>query len=177
MLDGELTTLRARLEEDVALLHADLYEDVAMRSRADGRPWRPIPVGSDSPFAPTGPSDSMAVFSIVEKASGDLAGEALLWGIDMHNRVAHLGISLRPSFRGRRLGSDVVGVLCHYGFAVRGLRRLQLETLADNTPMRSAAERAGFRHEGTLRGAAWVVGGFLDEVIYGQLVEEWPARG
>jgi RimJ/RimL family protein N-acetyltransferase len=117
------------------------------------------------------------VFSIVERASGDLAGDALLWNIDTHNRLAHLGISLRPSFRGRKLGADVVQVLCHYGFVVRGLRRLQVETLAGNVAMRVAAERAGFRHEGTLRGAAWVLGEVQDEVVYGLLAEEWrPAR-
>jgi hypothetical protein len=41
-----------------------------------------------------------------------------LWAIDLHNRMAHLGLSLRPEFRGRRLGTDVVLALCVYGFTV-----------------------------------------------------------
>jgi RimJ/RimL family protein N-acetyltransferase len=35
------------------------------------------------------------------------------------------------------------------------------------------AERAEFRLEGTLRGAAWVLGEVQDEVVYGLLAEEW----
>src|SRR5215469_6076697 len=164
MLRGELAGLRARHDSDVPVLHAELYEDVATRMRADSRPWRPIPPDSpSSPYAVRGPSDDAAVFSIVHLADGELAGEALLWGIDTHNRSAHLGISLRPAFRGHGLGADVVRLLCYYGFAVRGMHRLQIETMADNAAMIAIATGAGFTREGTLRGAAWVDGEFADE--------------
>ena len=130
------------------------------------------------PYAPADPTDEAACFSVVELASGDLAGEAVLWAIDTHNRSAHLGIALLPEFRGRGLGADVVRVLCEYGFAVLGLGRLQVETLADNTAMIAAAVKAGFTVEGTLRRSAWVYGTFTDEVVLGLLAEEWapPAR-
>jgi RimJ/RimL family protein N-acetyltransferase len=80
-------------------------------------------------------------------------------------------MALRPAFRGRGLSTDIVRVLCHYGFTVRGLHRLQIETLADNAAMIGAATRAGFVLEGTLRGAAWVSGSFADEVIFGLLAD------
>ena len=176
MLRGELAGLRARHDSDVPVLHAELYEDVATRMRADSRPWRPIPPGSPaSPYVVTGAADDAAVFSVVRLASDELAGEALLWGIDLHNRTAHVGIALRPAFRGQGLGVDVVRLLCHYGFAVRGLHRLQAETLADNVAMIAAATRASFVPEGTLRGSAWVDGAFADETILGLLAAEWVA--
>jgi RimJ/RimL family protein N-acetyltransferase len=109
----------------------------------------------------------------VSLENDELAGDALLWGIDTHNRSAHLGISLRPVFRKRGFGVDVVQVLCDYGFAVRGLHRLQLETLADNTAMIRVASRAGFTQEGTLRASAWVDGEFVDLVIFGLLADAW----
>jgi RimJ/RimL family protein N-acetyltransferase len=109
----------------------------------------------------------------VSLENDELAGEALLWAIDTHNRSAHLGISLRPVFRKRGLGVDVVQVLCDYGFAVRGLHRLQIETLADNTAMIRAASRAGFTQEGTLHRSAWVNGEFADEVIFGLVADAW----
>jgi RimJ/RimL family protein N-acetyltransferase len=169
--------LRARDEADVAVLHAELYEDIATRARADSRPWLPIPAGSAaSPYAVSEPRDDVAVFSVVELASGELAGEALLWAIDLHNRTAHLGVSLRPAFRGR-LGADVVAALCEYGFAVRGLHRLQVDTLASNAAMVRAAERAGFVPEGRLSQAAWVNGEFADEVILGRLAAGWAGAG
>ena len=93
------------------------------------------------------------MFAVTELATGELAGEAVLWGIDLHNRSAHVGLALRPAFRGRGLGTDAVRVLCRYGFTIRGLHRMQLETLADNHAMIAVAERLGFTREGTMRGA------------------------
>ena len=174
MLRAGKVGLRARHEEDIAVLHAELYEDIATYMIADSRPWQPLTPGSSaSPYAIGEPRDDLALFSVVELASGELAGAALLWAIDLHNRTAHLGLSLRPAFRGRGLGSDVVLALCEFGFTVRGLHRLQVETLASNTAMIRGAERAGFTLEGTLRGAAWVNGEFADEVILGLLVSDW----
>jgi RimJ/RimL family protein N-acetyltransferase len=184
MLCAGKVGLRARDEADIAVLHAELYEDIATYTIADSRPWRPIPADSSaSPYAIGEPRDDPARFSVVElaggeraggeRAGGELAGAALLWAIDSHNRSAHLGLSLRPSFRGRGLGTDVVLALCEYGFAVRGLHRLQVDTLASNAAMISAAVRAGFAQEGTLRGADWVNGEFVDEVILGLLASDW----
>ncbi|MFE2415476.1 GNAT family N-acetyltransferase [Streptomyces hokutonensis] len=174
MLRGNRIGLRARHESDLPVLHAELYDDVETRSRADSRPWRPLPPDpATSPFAATEPDDDAAPFAVVSLDHDELAGAAGLWGIDTHNRSAHLGMSLRPGFRGRGLAVDVVNVLCTYGFTVRGLHRLQLETLADNTAMIRAASRAGFVQEGTLRRAAWVNGEFVDEVILGLLAEDW----
>ena len=175
MLHGEQVGLRARQPEDIATLHAELYEDVETKSRADIRPWRPVGPEA-SPYAIGEPREDAAVFSIVHLPDGDLVGEALLWAIDLHNRSAHLGISLRPGYRGRGLGTDVVRVLVRYGFEVRGLHRLQVDTLADNAAMIAAARAVGFTLEGTLRRASWVNGAFADEVVLGLLAEEWPAR-
>ena len=174
MLRAGKVGLRARDEGDIAVLHAELYEDIATYVIADSRPWRPIPADSSaSPYAIGEPRDDPPRFSVVELAGGELAGAALLWAIDSHNRSAHLGLSLRPSFRGRGLGTDVVLALCEYGFTVRGLHRLQVDTLASNAAMISAAVRAGFTQEGTLRGADWVNGEFVDEVILGLLTSDW----
>jgi RimJ/RimL family protein N-acetyltransferase len=181
MLRGELTGLRARAPEDVEILHAELYDDVAMRVRADGRPWVPLPAGPASPFwvDPATTGDALrnagaALFSAVELATGELAGEAVLWAIDRHNRSAHIGISLRPAFRGRGYGADVVRVLCRYGFAILGLHRLQIDTLTDNHAMIKTATEAGFTQEGVTRAAYWVNGRFEDCVILGLLVGEFP---
>jgi RimJ/RimL family protein N-acetyltransferase len=174
VIRGDKVGLRTRHDSDVPVFQAELYDDVVMRSRADSLPWRPIPPeAAESPAAAAAPSDAKAYFSVVELETQELAGEALLWGIDMHNRTAHLGISLLPAFRGRGLAADVIRVLCEYGFAVRGLQRLQVETLVDNTAMIAAATRVGFSAEGTLRRSAWVYGAFVDRVILGLLAEEW----
>ena len=105
------------------------------------------------PISPDSPDSAFAVrqpgvthffvpFSVEELASGELAGEAVVWNLDTHNRSAHLGISLRPGFRGKGLGHDTIRALCRYGFTVRGLHRLQLETMDDNAAMIATARRS-----------------------------------
>ncbi|MFG2622365.1 GNAT family N-acetyltransferase [Streptomyces sp. NPDC048507] len=174
MLTGAKVGLRARHEDDIPVLRAELYNDVVNASRAESGPWRPVPAGTKDPRLVVDEADQRSVgFSVVELTGGTLIGSATLWGIDTHSRSAHIGLGLLPSARGKGYGTDVVAVLCHYGFVVRGLHRIQIETLADNRAMLRAAELNGFVREGVLRSSAWVMGEFLDEVLLGQLAEDW----
>ncbi|MCU7821046.1 GNAT family N-acetyltransferase [Kitasatospora sp. DSM 101779] len=174
MLTGTKVGLRARHDDDIPVLRTELYNDVVNASRAEGGPWRPITPGSKDPrLVVEDKNDGLVQFSVVELEGDTLVGTATLWGIDNHNRSAHIGLGLLPSARGKGYGTDVVAVLCHYGFVVRGLRRMQIETLEDNHAMLRSAERNGFVREGVLRSSAWVMGEFLDEVLLGLLVEDW----
>jgi RimJ/RimL family protein N-acetyltransferase len=174
MLKGSKVGLRARHEDDIPILQAELHDDVAGHSRANGRPWRPFTPGSkEAPFVVDDKEQRNAPFSVVELEGGSLVGVATLWDIDDHNRSAHLGLGLLPSSRGKGYGTDVVAVLCHYGFVVRGLQRLQIETLSDNAAMLRSAERNGFVREGLLHSSAWVMGEFRDHVLLGLLVQDW----
>ncbi|RFU82373.1 N-acetyltransferase [Streptomyces triticagri] len=177
MLTGDKVGLRARHDEDIPVLREELYGDVTVTSRAEGRAWLPVPPNAeDGPFSVRDKDPAYALFSSVDLASGELIGTAALWGIDTHNRSAHLGLGLLPSARGKGYGTDVIAVLCHYGFVVHGLQRLQMETLADNTALLRAADRNGFVREGVLRSSAWVLGEFLDQVILGLLVRDYRGR-
>lgn len=174
MPKGSKAGLRARHEDDIPVLRAWLYDDVVNASRAEGGPWRPITPGSGDPRLVVDDEVRGRVpFSVVELGGGTLVGTATLRGIDNPNRSAHIGLGLLPASRGKGYGTDVVAVLCHYGFVVRGLRRLQIETLPDNTAMPRSAERNGFVREGVLRSSSWVLGEFLDEVLLGLLVQDW----
>jgi RimJ/RimL family protein N-acetyltransferase len=175
MLRGQVIGLRARLDSDIDVFEAEML-DWQTRLLVDGGPWRPVaPGSSDSPYREAAGRDESVRFSVIELATSELAGDALLWGIDPHNRSAHLGLGLRPAFRGRHLGTDLVRVLVRYGFALRSLYRLQIDTLADNHAMIGAALRAGFVQEGILRQSAWVDGAFSDIVVFGLLLPEWSA--
>ncbi|GAA1355329.1 GNAT family N-acetyltransferase [Streptomyces beijiangensis] len=174
MLSGGKVGLRARHEDDVPILHTELHDDVTTHARANGRPWRPVARDAkDPPFSVKEEDERFVPFSVVDLAGGTLLGSAVLWDIDTHNRSAHIGLGLRPSARGKGYGADVVAVLCHYGFVVRGLHRLQIETLSDNIAMLRSAERNGFVREGVLRSSGWVMGEFMDEVLLGLLAQDW----
>ncbi|OQR64415.1 GNAT family N-acetyltransferase [Streptomyces maremycinicus] len=174
MLRGDKVGLRARHEDDIPILRAELYDDVVNASRAESGPWRPVTPGSkDRRLVVDDTEQGSVPFSVVELEGGTLVGTATLWGIDNHNRSAHIGLGLLPASRGKGYGTDVVAVLCHYGFVVRGLQRMQIETLADNAAMLRSAERNGFAREGVLRSSAWVLGEFVDEVLLGLLAQDW----
>lgn len=156
-LRGEHVALRSRHPNDIPILQAELYDDITTRLQSDSRPWRPIPPDpSLSPYAAPDEDDT-AFFSVITAQEEELAGEALLWGIDLHNRLAHLGLALRPAFRGRGRSVEVLHLLCRYGFDVRGLNRLQLEIANSNRPMIAAGTSTGFETEGTLREASWAL--------------------
>ena len=173
MLVGDKVAIRARIEQDVATLHEELFNDVATRSGADSRAWRPTPTGASSPYCVMEPSSDFAAFSIVEVDSHELVGECVLWSIDLHNRSAHVGVAVRPGFRGRGYGTDTVRVLSKYGFDVLGLHRLQLETSENNGAMQSVASHCGFQVEGTTQDSSWQDGAFISELIYGLLAGQW----
>jgi RimJ/RimL family protein N-acetyltransferase len=175
-LRGEHVLLRARHPDDVAILQLELYDDVATRAQADSRPWRPIPPGARSRYD-VPDTDDTAFFSVAAVEDGELVGEALLWDIDQHNRCARVGLALRPSFRRRGWSSEVLELLCEYGFTVRGLNRLQLETAATNTAMLRAATRAGFNQEGLPRQSSWILGRFVDNVVMAILAKDWRDSG
>jgi RimJ/RimL family protein N-acetyltransferase len=90
----------------------------------------------------------------------ELVGEALLWGIDTYNRAANVGLAFLPAFRERGLSGGVLRRLCRYGFLVRGLNRLRLDTIVSNEPMIRSTKRAGFRRGGCAE-AGEVVGRLL----------------
>lgn len=95
MLHGTNVALRARVESDVSVLHAGLHDDVETRLRESGSAWQPIsPL--HSPFAVPELSADVAPFTVVRRESDEVLGATALWGIDTHNRVAHIGISRLP---------------------------------------------------------------------------------
>jgi RimJ/RimL family protein N-acetyltransferase len=120
------------------------------------------------------PEDDTVVSLLAETVADDMfLGSGIVWGINGFNGYAHLGISLVPEARGQGYGTEVVRLLCRYGFRNLNLRRLELETLAGNTAMRRAAEACGFVHEGTQRERAYDGDGFADLVLYGLLRPDW----
>ena len=178
MLVGERVVLRDWRRSDVEVVHGAVAGDVRLHAVTDEHPWLPrsLEVAVQRYEKRLAEPDPAAVgFALSRKddpAEGCL-GTAVLWGLNQHQRTAHLGLTLVPAARGQGLGREAVGLLCRYAFEVRDLHRLQLETLAGNIAMQRAAEACGFVPEGRLRRNAWVMGERQDELIFGLLAEEW----
>jgi RimJ/RimL family protein N-acetyltransferase len=69
-----------------------------------------------------------------------------------------MGIGLFPAARGKGFGTEAVRLFARYLFDDEAATRVQLGTDVDNLAMRRAAEKAGFRLEGIMRGF-WLTDG------------------
>lgn len=87
--------------------------------------------------------------AVVENATGELAGEAVLNDHDPAAGSANFRISLRgPAWYGRGLGSEATRLLVAHGLGPVGLTRITLSVLARNPRAIAAYERAGFTETG-----------------------------
>jgi RimJ/RimL family protein N-acetyltransferase len=182
MLNGERVLLRATTRDDVPMFHR-LESDADLQQVTNSRPWRPESLEAayarfDKELGEVDPT--IAVFTIVPRDRADDpaggVGYGLLWGIDVHHRAAHLGITLVPEARGQGFGLDAVRVLLDYGFRIRALLRIGCETLTTNTGMIALAEAAGFVREGVHRSVGYLDGERVDEMVFGLLYEEWNQK-
>ncbi len=103
-------------------------------------------------YGSRGEEDDRLDLAVVDKATGEYAGEVVLNDLDPDNRLCNFRIGLRPGFRDRGLGSEATRLIVDHAFAI-GLHRVELEVYAFNPRARRVYEKAGFVHEGTRRDA------------------------
>jgi RimJ/RimL family protein N-acetyltransferase len=150
-LQGPRVTLRAFREGEFDVLWAEESRDRGPHES----PW---------------PEEAREVLRTRCEGSGQWqGGSSLLLAVEADNRlvgdvnvrtsrevfppgVFELGIGLFSSGRDRGYGTEVLQVLSSYLFDDELAARVQLGTDVANAPMRRAAEKAGFRFEGVMRG-------------------------
>ncbi len=175
-LEGRLVTL-----EPVAAAHADpLYDLMADRevsiltgsvgtstpSAEQLRPWsreRLREIYAEWAVAP-----DRLVWAIRENATGLVVGESVLNDLDPANRSCGFRIWIAGA-TGRGLGSEATRMAVAHAFEERGLHRVSLEVYAFNPRARRVYEKAGFRHEGTLRDALRFDDGWVDAEVMAML--------
>ncbi|SLN55193.1 GNAT family N-acetyltransferase [Oceanibacterium hippocampi] len=160
---------------------ADLFE--ANSDDAEGRNWTYLPYG---PFAePAGyrrwleatcQGDDPLFHAIVERAGGRAVGLASLMRIEPAVGVIEVGhINYSPRLQGRAAATEAMYLLMRRVFDELGYRRYEWKCDALNGPSMRAAERLGFRYEGTFRQATMYKGRNRDTAWYSILDREWPA--
>lgn len=88
-----------------------------------------------------------------------------------------IGYIVDPRFAGQGIGTATARALLQAAFDGLGLRRVTAAANADNTASVRVLERAGLRRERLSRQALWHRElGWLDEVGYALLDEEWSAQ-
>jgi RimJ/RimL family protein N-acetyltransferase len=114
--------------------------------------------------------------SIIERATGEWAGEVVLNELDADNESCGFRILLQgPRFYGRGLGTEATRLVLDYAFDVTGVHRVELQVYDFNPRARHVYEKLGFVHEGTMRDALLWDGERVDCHLMGLLDRDWAA--
>ena len=114
-------------------------------------------------YATRGAQPDRLDLAIVERSSGEYAGEVVLNDLDRDNRSVGFRIGLRSAFQDRGLGSEATRLIVEHAFGI-GLHRVQLEVYAFNPRAQHVYQRAGFVVEGRRRDALLWDGGWVDAI-------------
>ncbi|HEU5471553.1 MAG TPA: GNAT family N-acetyltransferase [Actinophytocola sp.] len=128
------------------------------------------------------PPNHSAWLTVLDPAQmpvGGVSWHVVSYGGTLGCLAWRIGIGLVPAARGRGLGTAAHRLLAEYLFATSELDRIEAHTDVDNAAEQRALHKAGFTHEGVVRGAQLRGGVRRDVALYGLLradLEE-PGRG
>lgn len=105
----------------------------------------------------------------------DTALGTLSLGFDWPNSRGELGYWLGTAYHGRGMMTEAVTALVRDSFDRLGLARVFAQVFSGNRASQRVLEKAGFRHEGTLRRHIRKDGAWKDLHVYGCLCDEWRA--
>ena len=114
--------------------------------------------------------------SIIDRASGQWAGELAINNWDEDNHSCSFRIAIGPEGRNRGLGSEATRLIIDYVFEYLPINRIALEVYAFNPRAIHVYERCGFTREGILRSALHWDGKYHDAILMSILREEWLER-
>lgn len=170
-----LEPLDARKHGD-GLFHASSVADIDGRfawlpdyppqSRAAFQPWLDKAEASEDPL----------FFTVIDKASGKIAGRQTLMRIDPAYGVIEIGnIYWGPLISRKAAATEAQFLFMKYAFDQLGYRRYEWKCNNSNGPSKRAAERFGFKFEGIFRQHMIVKGVNRDTAWYSVIDKEWPA--
>ena len=150
---------------------------------ADGRGWTYLPYGPFADYAAYhawlagfAASDDPLFQAIVDARCGQAVGVAAYMRLAPELGVIEVGhVHFSPRLQRSPAATEAMFLMMRRAFDELGYRRYEWKCDALNAPSRRAAERLGFRYEGTFRQAAVVKGRNRDTAWYSIVDGEWPA--
>lgn len=165
MLKGKLTTLRPVRATDLERIYAYLI-DIANRGDFYPRGILSYPAILKD-FQETGFwEEHLGLLAIVNEA------DEVIGRVEYFRTVAYMDeyeidyILYEPAERGKGITTEAVEMLVRYLFETKKINRIRLVIHPENRASRRLAEKCGFRHEGTARGAWYNQGKYHDMEVY-----------
>jgi RimJ/RimL family protein N-acetyltransferase len=158
-------------------------ESIQAATREDSTIWTYLRIG---PFGDAGElravfeqeaaAEGYLFYAIEPSDAGRALGQAAYMRIDPENGTIEIGsIFFAHGLRRTAAATEAIFLLARHVFDDLGYRRLEWKCNALNAGSRAAAERFGFRFEGTFRKDEIIKGRNRDTAWYSMLDDEWPA--
>lgn len=173
MLKGEAITLRPIEEGDLGLL----YEHILNLDNR-GEFW-PTSISTmtqlQKELAEHGWwKDDFGSLAMVDNESQKLIGQMFWFKTVQYMTELEIGyIMYDTTVRSRGGTTEGLKLLTTFLFDTKPFNRIRLCIATDNAPSRRVAEKGGYIHEGTQRGAFWHKGRHYDMELYAVTREDW----
>ncbi len=171
MLKGKLITLRPVREPDLDVLYT--YH-VDIDNRGDFFPRGIIAqTAFQKQYQETGFWNKDEGMLVIVAPNNEMIGHIEFFKtvnyLDEYELSYHI---YAPEHRGKGAATEAVNLLVRYLFETKRVNRIRLVIHPDNLASRRLAERCGFKHEGTARGAWYNKGRHQDVEIYSILHDD-----
>jgi RimJ/RimL family protein N-acetyltransferase len=168
-LESDDVTLRTIEEEDLRFLR-DTLNDPAVRRYLGSR--GPYNLAQEEAFFENVVSEDDDL-NLLICTDGNAAGTIGLHPLDPTEGSSEIGIFLAEDYWDQGLGSEASRLVTDYAFRERAHHRVTARVIEGNAASRALWESLGFRHEATMREAAFRDGEYVDVYWYAVLAEEW----
>jgi len=105
------------------------------------------------------------VFAVIERSTGDLLGDAMLW-LNKRHCSGEFGYLLTEGAWGRGYATEILGAVIEYGFDTLGLRRISGICSVNNTASARVMEKNGLEREAHFKDSYLKWGVWEDEYVY-----------
>ena len=173
-LVGEKVLLRPLTTDDVPAVMATLADEESTRLTGTHRRFTADEV--KTALRDWSGRDDRIDLAIIERATGDHAGEVVLNELDADNQSCNFRIALPSAYTDRGLGTEATRLLLGHAFDTVGVHRVELEVYAFNPRARRVYEKVGFVYEGTKRHALHWQGQWVDAFCMAMLVDDWAVH-
>jgi RimJ/RimL family protein N-acetyltransferase len=124
------------------------------------------------PYAP----GTWRQFAIALRSDGTMVGDCGVHVPEDKPEQAEFGITLATAFQRRGYASEALRALLRLVFGTLGKHRVSASVDPRNRPSIALFERAGFRKEAHFVQSLWLMGEWVDDVIFAMLAHEWREK-
>ncbi|MBS7639998.1 MAG: GNAT family protein [Candidatus Bathyarchaeia archaeon] len=102
---------------------------------------------------------------LVARIEDRIVGFLALWRMDDAEQTTSIGISVHPDYWGRGIATNLIREAVKLA-REKGVKKLIIETLEENSAMKHVAEKLGFKLETVRKGKIFKDGTYHDEDVY-----------